>query len=106
MSWTEERAKALAHLENLEPRDRLSFYSGLFKLNSALFVSVQGWNSWLMNPAFMETFSEEELAEIFDSFKQVVLRFIREDIRWTGKKEQAPPKTARAERAEVERRYA
>ena len=106
MSWTEERAKALAHLESLEPTDRLSFYSGLFKLNSALFESVQGWNTWLRNPAFMETFSQDELAEIFDSFKEVVLRFIEEDIKWTEKKEHGPPKISRTERVEAERRYA
>jgi hypothetical protein len=103
---TEEHAKALAHLESLEPTDRLSLYLGLFELNSALFESVQGWNTWLRNPAFIETFSQEELAEIFDSFKQVVLRFIEEDVKWTGKKEQAPPKGTRAERVEAERCYA
>jgi hypothetical protein len=105
LSWTEERAEVLAHIESLEPTDRLSLYSGLFKLNSALFESVQGWNTWLRNPAFMEAFSQEELAEIFDSFKQVVLRFIGEDIKWTGKKEQAPPKMSRTKRIEAERRY-
>jgi len=106
LAWTDDRAKALAHLKKLEPTDRLSLYSSLIKLNSALFESVQGWNSWLRNPVFMETFSQDELAEMSNSFKQVVLKFIEEDIKWTGKKEQSLPKIARAERDEAERRYA
>ena len=106
LSWTDERAKVLADLRKLEPTDRLSLYSGLVKMNSALFESVRGWDSWLRNPLVMETFSQGELGEIFDSFREVVLEFIEEDIKWTGKKEQSPPKTAQAERGEAERRYA
>lgn len=106
MSWTDERTKVLADVKKLEPSDRLSLYSGLVKLNSALFESVRGWDSWLRNPTFMETFSQDELAEIFKNFKDVAAKFLEEDIRWTGKKEQSPPKTTRPERAEVERRYA
>jgi hypothetical protein len=106
LSWTDERAKVLADLKKLEPTDRLSLYSGLIKLNSALFESVRGWDSWLRNPTFMETFSQEELNQIFMSFKEVTAKFLEEDIRWTGKKEQSQPKTARTERGEGERRYA
>jgi hypothetical protein len=106
LSWTDERAKALAHLKKLEPTDRVSLYSSLIKLNSALLESVQGWNSWLRNAVFMEMFSQDELAEMPNSFKQVVLKFIEEDTKWTGKKEQSLPKIAPAERDEAERRYA
>lgn len=106
MSWTDERAKVLADLKKLEPADRLSVYSSLIKFNSALFESVRGWDSWLRNPAFIETFTQEELNQIFNGFKEVTLKFLEEDIRWTGKKELSPPKTARAERGEAERRYA
>ena len=106
MSWTDERAKVLADLKKIEPTDRLSVYSGLIKFNSALFESVRGWDSWLRNPSFMETFSLEELNQIFNDFREVTLKFLQEDIRWTGKKEQGPPKTPRAERGEAERRYA
>jgi len=106
LSWTDERTKVLADLRKLEPSDRLSVYSSLIKLNSALFESVRGWDSWLRNPSFMETFSQDELTEIFKNFKDVATKFLEEDIRWTGKKEQGPPKTARAERGEAERRYA
>ena len=106
MSWTDERAKVLADLKKLEPTDRLSLYSGLIKLNSALFESVRGWDSWLRNPTFMDTFSQEELNDIFMNFKEVAAKFLEEDIKWTGKKELSLPKTARAERSEGERRYA
>jgi len=107
LSWTDERAKVLADLKKLEPADRLSVYSSLVKFNSALFESVRGWDSWLRNPAFMETFTQEELNHIFNGFKEVALKFLEEDIRWTGKKEQSQPKTPpRVERGEAERRYA
>lgn len=106
MSWTDERAKVLADLKKLEPTDRLSVYSSLIKLNSALFESVRGWDSWLRNPSFMDTFSQEELNEIFASFKEVTAKFLEEDIKWTGKKEQGLPKIARTEKGEGEPRYA
>ncbi|WP_455284777.1 DUF2153 family protein [[Eubacterium] cellulosolvens] len=106
MSWTDERAKVLADLKKLEPTDRLSVYSSLIKFNSALFESVRGWDSWLRNPTFMETFSLDELNQIFSGFKEITLSFLEEDIKWTGKKEQGPPKALRAERGEAERRYA
>jgi len=106
LSWTDERSKVLGDLKRIEPTDRLSLYSGLIRFNSALFESVRGWDSWLRNPAFMDTFSQEELGEIFKNFREVTMKFLEEDIKWTGKKEQSPPKTARAERDETERRYA
>jgi hypothetical protein len=78
----------------------------LIKLNSALFESVRGWDSWLRNPTFMETFSHDELSEIFKNFQEVAVKFLEEDVRWTGKKEQGLPKVARDDRGEAERRYA
>jgi hypothetical protein len=106
LSWTDERAKVLADLKKLEPADRLSLYGSLIRLNSALFESVRGWDAWLRNPPFMETFSQEELNEIFTSFKDVTTKFLEEDIKWTGKKEQGPLKISKTEKGEGERRYA
>lgn len=106
LSWTEERTKILEDLKKLDPSDRLGFYSALIRLNSALFESVRGWDSWLRNPSFIDTFSQEELKDIFNEFKDVCTRFLEEDIKWTGKKEISPPKVTRGERAETERRYA
>jgi hypothetical protein len=106
LSWTDERAKVLADLKKLEPIDRLSLYSSLVKLNSALFESVRGWDSWLRNPTFMDTFSQKELNEIFTSFKEVTISFLEEDIRWTGTKEQGLPKMMKPEKMDGERRYA
>lgn len=108
LSWTDERAKVLADLKKLEPTDRLSLYSSLIKLNSALFESVRGWDSWLRNPPFMDTFSQEELNAIYTNFKGVTTRFLEEDIKWTGtkEKEQGLPKIMKTDKAEGERRYA
>ena len=111
MSWTEERAKALEEIKRLEPRDRLGLYASLIKMNSALFESVRGWDSWLRNPSFIETFAEDELKEICSQFKEVCVRFLEEDVKWTGKKEKSFPlasKTSKNERsdADAERRYA
>ena len=106
MSWKDERTKVLAEIRKLDPTDRFSLYSGLIKLNTALLESVRGWESWLRNPPFMETFTQDELDEIFKNFKDIAAEFIEEDIRWTGKKERRPLKIPRAEREEAERRYA
>ncbi len=109
MSWTEERTKALDDIKKLEPADRLGLYASLIRMNSALFESVRGWDSWLRNPSFIDTFTEEELKDIFKQFKDVCLQFLEEDVRWTGKKEKSLPgsmKTAKVERSETERRYA
>ena len=53
----------------------------------------------------METFSLEELNQIFADFREITAKFLQEDIKWTGMKEQSVPKTAKTERDEVERRY-
>jgi hypothetical protein len=109
LSWTEERTKALDDIKKLEPADRLGLYASLIRMNSALFESVRGWDSWLRNPSFIDTFSEEELKEIFKQFKDVCLRFLEEDVKWTGKKEKSIPmasKTSKTERPDSERRYA
>ena len=109
MSWAEERAKVLEEIRKLDPNDRLGLYASLIKMNSTLFESVRGWDSWLRNPSFIETFAESELKEIYAQFKEVTIRFLEEDVKWTGKKEKGFPvasKTAKNERSEVERRYA
>ncbi len=109
MSWTEERGKAIEDIKKLEPADRLGLYASLIRMNSALFESVRGWDSWLRNPTFIDTFTEEELKDIFKQFKDVCVRFLEEDVKWTGKKEKSMPmgtKAPKVERSETERRYA
>ncbi len=107
MSWAEERAKALEEIKKLAPLDRLGLYAALIKMNSSLFESVRGWDSWLRNPTFMDTFAEQELKEIYEEFKNVCVRFLEEDVKWTGKKEKSFPVATKTknERSEVERRY-
>ncbi|MGA8903926.1 MAG: DUF2153 family protein [Candidatus Bathyarchaeia archaeon] len=109
LSWTEERSKAVEDIKKLEPADRLGLYASLIRMNSALFESVRGWDSWLRNPSFIDTFTEEELKDIFKQFREVCLRFLEEDVKWTGKKEKSLPmgsKTPKVERPDSERRYA
>ena len=108
LSWTEERSKALDEIKSLDPKDRLGLYAALIRMNSALFESVRGWDSWLRNPSFIETFTEEELKDIYAQFKSVCVKFLEEDVRWTGMKEKNAPvsKTPKNERSETERRYA
>ena len=109
LSWTDERVKALDEIKKLEPDDRLGLYASLIRMNSALFESVRGWDAWLRNPSFINTFTQEELKEIFKQFKDVCIQFLEEDVRWTGKKEKSLPaasKVPKTERAESERRYA
>jgi hypothetical protein len=108
LSWVEERAKALDDIKKLEPTDRLGLYASLIRMNSALFESVRGWDSWLRNPSFIDTFTESELKEIYAQFREICLKFLQEDVKWTGIKEKGAPvsKTAKSERSETERRYA
>ncbi len=109
LSWSEERTRALEDIKKLDPADRLGLYASLIKLNSVLFESVRGWDSWLRNPAFIETFAEDELKDIYKQFKDVCVRFLEEDVRWTEKKEKSAtmaPKVSKTERSEAERRYA
>jgi hypothetical protein len=54
----------------------------------------------------MQTFSQDELSEIFKNFKDVAIKLLEEDIRWTGKKERGRLKIPLREREEAERRYA
>jgi len=105
MSWTDERSKALEEIKRLDPKDRLGLYASLIRMNSALFESVRGWDSWLRNPTFIDTFAEEELKEIYKEFKDLCARFLEEDVKWTAKKEKSSPmasKAPRPERPEVE----
>jgi hypothetical protein len=109
LSWAEERTKTLEDIKKLEPADRLGLYASLIRINSALFESVKGWESWLRNPTFIDTFSEEELKDIYKQFKAVCVKFLEEDVKWTGKKEKSMPmasKQAKKEPKEAERRYA
>lgn len=108
LSWAEERTKALEDIKKLDPGDRLGLYASLIRMNSALFESVRGWDSWLRNPSFIDTFTESELKEIYAKFKDMCVKFLEEDVKWTGMKEKSAPiaKTPRAERSEAERRYA
>jgi len=99
----------LDEIKKFDPADRLGLYASLIRMNSALFESVRGWDSWLRNPTFIDTFTQEELKEIFGQFKEVCVRFLEEDVRWTGKKEKSLPmaaKTSKPERTDAERRYA
>jgi len=108
LSWAEERTKALDEIKKLEPKDRLALYASLIRMNSALFESVRGWDTWLRNPTFIDTFAEDELKEIYGHFKEICVKFLEEDIKWTGTKEKNLPmstKMAKNERSEVERRY-
>jgi hypothetical protein len=108
LSWTEERTKALEDIKKLEPVDRLGLYASLIRMNSALFESVRGWDSWLRNPSFIDTFTESELKEINATFREICVKFLEEDVKWTEKKEKNAPasKTIKAERSDTERRYA
>ena len=108
MSWAEERTKALDEIRKLEPKDRLGLYASLIRMNSALFESIRGWDTWLRNPTFIDTFTEEELKDIYKQFKDICVKFLEEDVKWTGKKEKSLPmatKVTKNERSEVERRY-
>jgi len=86
-AWLDERATALKKLQNLPTSDRLSLYSGTLVMNKMLYQSIQGWGKWLTVPDFMDTFTKEELKEIFQDFHDFTIKFLELDLKWTQKKQ-------------------
>ncbi|MFQ6011736.1 MAG: DUF2153 family protein [Nitrososphaerales archaeon] len=88
-TWLDERATALKKLQSLPSSDRLSLYSGTLVMNKMLYESIQGWGKWLTVPDFMNTFSKEELQEIFKDFHDFTTKFLELDVKWTQRKQVA-----------------
>jgi len=86
-AWLDERATALKKLQNLPTSDRLSLYSGTLVMNKMLYDSIQGWGKWLTVPDFMNTFTKEELKEIFQDFHDFTTKFLELDMKWTQRKQ-------------------
>lgn len=86
-AWLDERATALKKLQNLPTSDRLSLYSGTLVMNKMLYESIQGWGKWLTVPDFMNTFTKEELKEIFQDFHDFTIKFLELDLKWTQRKQ-------------------
>ncbi|MGC8600862.1 MAG: DUF2153 family protein [Thermoprotei archaeon] len=88
-TWEDRLIKKMDMVKKMSYGDRLSLYSDVRLINLAIMESVNGWNQWLSDPAIIDTFTEEELRELFDGFKKVALEFMEMDLKWTAKKGRA-----------------
>jgi hypothetical protein len=100
-AWLDERANALKKLQNLPSSDRLNLYSGTLVMNKMLYESIQGWGKWLTVPDFMDTFTKEELKEIFQDFHDFTTKFLQLDLKWTQRK-QVAKQTERKPRSDMQ----
>lgn len=84
--WVNETKRILEIIKNQKPRDRLEYVGSLADLNIALARSVNGWDEWLRNPQIMTILTEEELQQVYEKFKPIVISFLELDIWITEKK--------------------
>ncbi|MDP7975339.1 MAG: DUF2153 family protein [TACK group archaeon] len=85
-SWEDRLIKKMDMVKKMNYGDRLSLYNDVRVINLAMMESVNGWNQWLSDPSIIDTFTEEELRELFDGFRRVALEFMEMDLKWTSKK--------------------
>ncbi len=78
--WVDETKRILEIIKNQTPRDRLEYVGSLADLNLALARSVNGWDEWLRNPQIMTMLTEEELQQVYEKFKPIVISFLELDI--------------------------
>lgn len=81
--WINKVKETIKEIESLEGRDRLECVSGINKCNKAILASYMGWNSWLTNPIVMNDFTEEDLRQILNEFKEVAITVLKNDLKWT-----------------------
>ncbi len=84
--WVDETKRILEIIKEQKPRDRLEYVGSLADLNLALARSVNGWDEWLRNPQIMTILTEEELRQVYERFKPIVISFLELDIWITEKK--------------------
>jgi hypothetical protein len=84
--WVDETKRILEIIKKQKPRDRLEYVGSLADLNLALARSVNGWDEWLRNPQIMTILTEEELRQVYERFKPIVISFLELDIWITEKK--------------------
>jgi len=82
-AWIKDLKKWMKLISNLKPKDRLEKVSGIIKCNRAVADSVAGWANWLIRPELMNEFTEEELAEILNEFREIAISFLKFDLKWT-----------------------
>jgi hypothetical protein len=84
--WVDETKQILEIIKKQKPKDRLEYVGSLADLNLALARSVNGWDEWLRNPQIMTILTEEELRQVYERFKPIVISFLELDIWITEKK--------------------
>lgn len=81
--WINKVKKEIQQLKELKPADRLSLVASITRCSGSISDSLYGWYSWLSNPLLMKYFTEEELKEIFEWFRELSIKFLEFDLKWT-----------------------
>jgi len=81
--WIEKMNKYLEKMEDLKPKDRLSYWRALQICNTAVHESIMGWVQYISNPIIQDIFSVDEIKEIFERYRELAVEFIKLDIEAT-----------------------
>jgi hypothetical protein len=81
--WIKTVGKEIIDIKNKKPKDRLDYAFSISRCNMAILSSNAGWNEWLSNNGIMNEFTEEELEQIHKEFKEISVKFLLFDLRWT-----------------------
>lgn len=90
--WIKSTKKNLEKIQKLKSKDRLEALANIQLCNEAIYASVVGWNSFLERPKIMNQFTDRELKEIFNTFKEISVRFLETDIGAVKKVKRKNPK--------------
>jgi len=74
-------------ISRLEPTARLSYISCISSCIIAIVFSLNGWCAWLTAPEIMEQFTEKELDELWKEMRKLAIEFLKNDEKWTKKKQ-------------------
>jgi len=81
--WIRHVLKEINGIKNLVPKDRLESVSSILKCNNAVLASYEGWMVWLSDPGIMSQFTPEDLELVLTEFKELSVKFMENDIKWT-----------------------
>jgi len=89
MKWINTINKRLEEIAKESPEDRLARFSSMYKFIIYIGESLSGWLSWLIDPGILDCFSKEETEQLFEEFKQLTIRMLELDKKWTSRKARA-----------------
>lgn len=83
--WIVELERDIKEIKDLEPIDRLGSTASIMKCASSISRSVNGWLNWAKDPRIMKIFTEDQLNDMVNFFKEFSIQMLNFDIEWTRK---------------------